>query len=459
MRIILQRVSRATVQVNGVVESRIGSGVLLTLAVRSGDTVESARQLAAKVLKLHLFPDLMDEDAVHRTNVVDNGFEVLVMLQQTLHATFPKLFPNQDACAGAAEAKKIFDAFVEKLKSEYQDEMVAVTPPGATGMQLEMTCAGGGIFELGAGDSNSAPAPAATKASAKAGPSQAPGTGAAATSLPALGVVTKALRRLPGLKRARATIESSRVLRILKLPKFQAAFGESPQDEIDAFAEALEASAHVFTEAEQEEVMALTGLYISAPPAPRTPPGGPGGGDDWDAGPAPRTPPGEDDDLEAQLAQLQGEVADPMKGIAAAKQRRAGQQVPVKEEAQDGGEDARSRGPRSRPDWNGRAAPETPATNSAQHWVATSRAGKGKGGKGGGPRPMRSLGIVSVNDATRLHGNRTGPYQHRPGYTPAKQEPGAEGGMRESGGAPRLPKGMPTVAPMCPAGTSAEEDL
>jgi D-tyrosyl-tRNA(Tyr) deacylase len=82
MRIVLQRVARARVTVDGAVVGQIGRGLLLLVGVGRGDPPEEAEALAAKVATLRVF-----EDAAGKTNLAltDVGGEVLVVSQFTLY--------------------------------------------------------------------------------------------------------------------------------------------------------------------------------------------------------------------------------------------------------------------------------------------------------------------------------------------------------------------------------------
>lgn len=83
MRAVLQRVSEASVSVDGAVLGRIGPGLLALVCAMRGDTAESAARLAAKVMRLRIF-----RDAVGRMNrsVMEAGGAVLVVSQFTLAA-------------------------------------------------------------------------------------------------------------------------------------------------------------------------------------------------------------------------------------------------------------------------------------------------------------------------------------------------------------------------------------
>jgi D-aminoacyl-tRNA deacylase len=83
MRALLQRVTRASVVVDGETVGQIGDGWLVLLGVGHGDTSEIAAQLADKVAYLRCF-----EDADGKTNrsILDTGGAVLVVSQFTLYA-------------------------------------------------------------------------------------------------------------------------------------------------------------------------------------------------------------------------------------------------------------------------------------------------------------------------------------------------------------------------------------
>jgi len=454
MRLLVQRVSRASAEVNGASQARIGYGLVLTLGLARGDTPKAAEQLAAKVLGVNLFPELMDPDALWRTNVIDNGGEILVLLQQTLCMAFSGASPSLESALPLMEATPIFDAFVAKLRDGYQEEMVVPVVPGASpaSSRIELVCDGSSIFEL------CGPSPAVT-ATAKAKAQKGAGlvVGDDEPLKAEVGVVTRFLRRLPTLPRSRIASEVARLVRVLGVPQLRSSLAEAPQQEADAFAEALDTAAHLFTAKQQEQIMEWTGLTISAEPADEA--GGSGADGRGDMS----------DDLERQLAELKEEVEDPLKGIVAARRRR-GQEAGV-----------------VRSDATGRAAPDTPAVaEAARQWAANRRAaresynsgavagttpqaswgwsggGKGKaGGKGVRP-PRRNWGICSLDESSRLHGAGSGNFAYGQ-QTEAYFEKAAAGGASGEPAAKRpreLPKGTPTVAPMCPApGDTPTEDL
>ena len=114
MRVVLQRVSRASVSVDGREVSRIGAGLLLLVGVETGDTKEQARWLASKIPNLRVFPD--EEGRMNRS-VAEAGGGILTISQFTLLADTRK--GNRPGFVRAAppdEARPLFDRFCAMLE-------------------------------------------------------------------------------------------------------------------------------------------------------------------------------------------------------------------------------------------------------------------------------------------------------------------------------------------------------
>lgn len=479
MKLLVQKVARATVEVDGLIECRIGNGLVLNVGVTKGSTTEDARRLAEKVIKLKLYPDVADQDAPCKSSVMDTGNELLVVLQQTLCTSFPWFEPRDQGAADLAEAKQVLETFTKYLQTEYQEEMI-VAAPADPGMKVEALCEG--VYELDSDTLGKSAKPVVTKAAVVKSQDNA-----LVELEPEVAFVSKAMRQLSLHSKTKATLESCRIFRVLSMRKFRAALSEANQAESDAFAEALEGSAKYFSAKQLEQIMSWTGLTIMAPPRDDAADakeeeeedefyGADEGADDLGGG-----------DLEDQLAQLQEEIDDPE---AARKRKRAtaAAQKAAKEEAAAAEADAAIA--RHRPDWKGRAAPETPAAAAARMWVQSragarqqwSQGGSHKGGKGGkgwgksGPRPWRSLGIASLDTSSRLHGAGTAGYAYgqlnkhgdvgnkylgkeEPAYEEGDEEEGHPAKKRGTAPPPRRPKGTPTLAPMTPAPGEVQEEL
>lgn len=87
MRIIIQRVSHASVTINQQVKSSIGMGFLILLGIGKDDTEEDINWLVKKVIALRIFDDEMD---VMNRSIMDVNGEILVVSQFTLMASYKK---------------------------------------------------------------------------------------------------------------------------------------------------------------------------------------------------------------------------------------------------------------------------------------------------------------------------------------------------------------------------------
>jgi len=83
MRILIQRVNEASVEIDNQIKSVIGVGLLVLVGIEEADTVEDSGWLAGKVTGLRIFDD---ENGVMNRSVQDIGGEILVVSQFTLHA-------------------------------------------------------------------------------------------------------------------------------------------------------------------------------------------------------------------------------------------------------------------------------------------------------------------------------------------------------------------------------------
>ncbi len=111
MRVILQRVSSAQVEVEGAIVGRIDGGLLVLLGVAKPDTATDAEALVAKILNLRIFPD--DAGKMNRS-LLDCGGALLVVSQFTLYGDCSRgRRPGFDAAAPAEKARELYEYFVE----------------------------------------------------------------------------------------------------------------------------------------------------------------------------------------------------------------------------------------------------------------------------------------------------------------------------------------------------------
>ncbi len=116
MRALLQRVSQASVTVQGNTISHIGKGLLILLGIGPGDGEAQARFLAEKAATLRIFED--DEGKMN-LSVLEVGGEAIVVSQFTLYAdTSRGRRPSFIAAALPADAEPIVSRFVDLLRAQ-----------------------------------------------------------------------------------------------------------------------------------------------------------------------------------------------------------------------------------------------------------------------------------------------------------------------------------------------------
>ena len=113
MRLVIQRVSEASVTIEGALYSSIGAGLMVLVGVAQGDTPADAEWLAAKTAAMRIFPD---EKGVMNRSVSDVGAEVLAVSQFTLMASTKKgNRPSYIHAAGHELAIPIYELYCETL--------------------------------------------------------------------------------------------------------------------------------------------------------------------------------------------------------------------------------------------------------------------------------------------------------------------------------------------------------
>lgn len=113
MRAVVQRVQRASVEVEGEVIGHIGFGVLVFVGITVDDTPSDRDWLAGRIAKLRIFED--DEGKMNRS-LIDAGGEALVISQFTLYGNVAKgTRPSFNRAAPAEVAVPLYESFVAEL--------------------------------------------------------------------------------------------------------------------------------------------------------------------------------------------------------------------------------------------------------------------------------------------------------------------------------------------------------
>lgn len=116
MRVVIQRVTRASVSINGQLHSTINKGMLILLGVEHEDGEDDIQWLVRKIAGLRIFDD---SDGVMNIDIRQDGGGILVVSQFTLHASTRKgNRPSYIKAAGEQTAVPLYEKFVTALQSE-----------------------------------------------------------------------------------------------------------------------------------------------------------------------------------------------------------------------------------------------------------------------------------------------------------------------------------------------------
>jgi D-tyrosyl-tRNA(Tyr) deacylase len=116
MKLVIQRVSEASVTINDTIVASIESGLLILLGIENEDTIEDINWLSNKTVNLRVFGD---EDGVMNKSIKDVRGDVIVVSQFTLHASTKK--GNRPSYIKAAKpdiAIPLYERFVEQLEKD-----------------------------------------------------------------------------------------------------------------------------------------------------------------------------------------------------------------------------------------------------------------------------------------------------------------------------------------------------
>ncbi|AXK40723.1 D-aminoacyl-tRNA deacylase [Crenobacter cavernae] len=138
MRVLVQRVSEASVAVAGEVVGAIGPGLMLLVGVEDVDGAQDAEWLAKKVLNLRVFGD---DAGVMNRSVLDTGGAILAVSQFTLFASCKKgNRPSYSRASRPDHSRPLFDALVQTLA----EGLGQPVPTGVFGADMQVALLGDG---------------------------------------------------------------------------------------------------------------------------------------------------------------------------------------------------------------------------------------------------------------------------------------------------------------------------
>ncbi len=132
MRAVIQRVSKASVTVEGNRTGHIEAGLLVLLGIEDADTEEDIRWLSGKIVNLRIFND---ENGVMNKSVADVGGGILLVSQFTLHASTKK--GNRPSYIRASKPDFAIPAY-EKMKNQLEADLGKTLQTGIFGADMKV---------------------------------------------------------------------------------------------------------------------------------------------------------------------------------------------------------------------------------------------------------------------------------------------------------------------------------
>jgi len=114
MRAVIQRVSKASVNIGNAIKSEIGSGLVVLLGIEENDNLEDTEWLAGKIVQLRIFND---SNKIMNLSVLETDGRIMVVSQFTLHAKTRKgNRPSYIRAARPEIAIPLYESFIKTLK-------------------------------------------------------------------------------------------------------------------------------------------------------------------------------------------------------------------------------------------------------------------------------------------------------------------------------------------------------
>lgn len=133
MRVVIQRVSEASVRVDGVIRGEVGPGLLVLAGIEDADADDDIQWLAAKIVNLRIFDD---EQGVMNLSVKEIGGNILLISQFTLHAATKK--GNRPSYIRASKPDVAIPVY-EKLIGALESELKQPIQTGVFGADMQVS--------------------------------------------------------------------------------------------------------------------------------------------------------------------------------------------------------------------------------------------------------------------------------------------------------------------------------
>ncbi|XP_012241802.1 D-aminoacyl-tRNA deacylase 1 [Bombus impatiens] len=143
MKAVIQRVTKASVSVNGEIINSIGNGLCILIGIKGDDTIEDMKYIVKKILNIKMFDD--DNNKKWSKNVMDKEYEILCISQFTLYHTLKGNRLDFHKAMPAQTAESFYNNFLIELGKNYKPELIK---DGKFGAMMEVNIKNSGPVTL-----------------------------------------------------------------------------------------------------------------------------------------------------------------------------------------------------------------------------------------------------------------------------------------------------------------------
>ncbi|XP_029031940.2 D-aminoacyl-tRNA deacylase 1-like isoform X4 [Osmia lignaria lignaria] len=143
MKAVIQRVTKASVSVDGEVISNIGNGLCVLIGIKRDDTMEDMKYIVKKVLNTKIFDG--DNEKKWCASIVDKQYEILCISQFTLYHTLKGNRLDFHKAMSAQESEPFYNKFLAELGKSYKPELIK---DGKFGAMMEVNIQNSGPVTL-----------------------------------------------------------------------------------------------------------------------------------------------------------------------------------------------------------------------------------------------------------------------------------------------------------------------
>ncbi|KAF3428779.1 hypothetical protein E2986_04484 [Frieseomelitta varia] len=143
MKAVIQRVTQASVSVDGEIISNIGNGLCVLIGIKRDDTIEDMKYIVRKILNIKMFDD--DNNKKWNRSVMDKKYEILCISQFTLYHTLKGNRLDFHKAMPAQGAELFYNTFLTELGKNYKPELIK---DGKFGAMMEVDIRNSGPVTL-----------------------------------------------------------------------------------------------------------------------------------------------------------------------------------------------------------------------------------------------------------------------------------------------------------------------